>query len=667
MEADLRFLNVVLIGCLWLFAVPAYAQRLALVIGNADYAALEDLENAHADARAYHEALSDLGFKSALKLDLDFEATFDAIEALLGRVQPGDEVAFVYSGHGWSDGASNYLLPTDAPKQGGDRFLKRSSVALGNGHDGLLDELEQAGVSLTVAIIDACRNNPFTPRPGRRSVGISRGLSPITAPQGTFVIFSAGSGQEALDRLPDDPPGQSLSVFTRTFVPLLSRGLYLEDAVAIAQEKTYEIALRYDGHQQQPSYYDETRCKTCLGRKCTSGTTPQQEDEIAFVQAVKTGTADALRIFIDTYPDSSLKVPAKNQLARLMEPPVPEPVQEVTDTISGIQVPVPSEKNTRPVEREKLNQPLDAVESQVTALPAVTDPVTSPAFIQTSSEKRSILYLEGGKPEGTGTAEASTVTWTYSPPRNGEGARLHADVTFPEKGMRTEIRFLINKNAPQAASHVVEVGFPSTIGVSKIADIPGLVLKPTEEARGNALYAASVRERSDLYRITLSSLPKEQERNLQLMKERSWIDIPLLFENGRRGILTLEADNVLHLALADWEKRPQETKSTVDKKSEVMNTQELGAHVYDKVPSGTYIVQVDSQRSVSVARENYTKMQSKYPTLLGNVFAAVVKADLGDRGTFFRTRIPTTSREAATKLCSRLQAKGADCFVRRQP
>ncbi|WP_165814607.1 SPOR domain-containing protein [Labrenzia sp. 011] len=85
------------------------------------------------------------------------------------------------------------------------------------------------------------------------------------------------------------------------------------------------------------------------------------------------------------------------------------------------------------------------------------------------------------------------------------------------------------------------------------------------------------------------------------------------------------------------------------------------------IPSGTYIVQVTSQRTAAAASDAYSSLQRRFPAILGNRQAVVVTADLGDRGVFYRARIPTGSRDDANALCESLQAAGGDCFVRRQP
>lgn len=251
-------------------ASPALATKHAFVLANNAYEQLSDLQNTHADADAYGAAFEELGFDVTNHRDLARAETLGAFDAFLSRVRPGDEVAFVYSGHGWSDGQGNYLVPTDAPRQGSDRRLRGQSLALRNGVNGVLDEIEALGVGLTVAVIDACRDNPFQPPEGRRSAALSRGLAKVSPPQGTFVIFSAGEGQQALDRLPDDPPDQKLSVFSRVFVPNLTSGVTLEDAISETQAEVASLALRYDGHKQHPAYYDQTLGKTCLKGDCSS-------------------------------------------------------------------------------------------------------------------------------------------------------------------------------------------------------------------------------------------------------------------------------------------------------------------------------------------------------------------------------------------------------------
>ena len=249
------------------FPIMSSAERHALIIGNQDYTSLTSLRNTKADAAAYSDALEDLGYQVALRTDLDLDDMEDAIDSFTSGINPGDQVVFVFSGHGWSDGATNFLLPTDAPKSGSARKIERSSISLKNGRNGILDTLKASGAELSVAIIDACRDNPFTPKAGTKSAGLSRGLARVEATQGSFVIYSAGEGQTALDRLPNDPSSQKLSVFTRYFVPQLKAGLPLEDAINEAQVQTAKAAQGVD-HLQHPAYYDQALGKTCLGETC---------------------------------------------------------------------------------------------------------------------------------------------------------------------------------------------------------------------------------------------------------------------------------------------------------------------------------------------------------------------------------------------------------------
>lgn len=83
------------------------------------------------------------------------------------------------------------------------------------------------------------------------------------------------------------------------------------------------------------------------------------------------------------------------------------------------------------------------------------------------------------------------------------------------------------------------------------------------------------------------------------------------------------------------------------------------------IPAGTYIVQVSSQRTREQAQTAFNDLQRRYGSVLGGVSPVIEQADLGDRGTFYRVRIPTSSRDDAISLCERLKSAGGDCFVRR--
>ena len=37
----------------------------------------------------------------------------------------------------------------------------------------------------------------------------------------------------------------------------------------------------------------------------------------------------------------------------------------------------------------------------------------------------------------------------------------------------------------------------------------------------------------------LSNVDNEKEKNIELLKSQAWFDIPMLFDSGKRGILTL--------------------------------------------------------------------------------------------------------------------------------
>lgn len=82
--------------------------------------------------------------------------------------------------------------------------------------------------------------------------------------------------------------------------------------------------------------------------------------------------------------------------------------------------------------------------------------------------------------------------------------------------------------------------------------------------------------------------------------------------------------------------------------------------------TGNYVVQVSSQRSEADAQASYRALQSKYPSVLGSRQAAIRRADLGDKGVYYRAIVgPFASSEDATQLCNSLKSAGGQCNIMR--
>jgi hypothetical protein len=252
-------------------ASPAGAQnRVAFVVGNNAYQNIDPLKKAVNDARAIAQGLQQLGFRVTLGENLtrrDFIERFNTFE---NSVRPGDTAFVFYSGHGVELDGANYLVPTDAPKVAPQQqsLLKDESIST----DNMIQRLKARGTKSQIVVLDACRENPFR-QSGGRSVGGARGLAPTQTPGGVFVIYSAGVGETALDRLSDNDT-EPTSVFTRSFLPLLTDPS--QSLVSVAKEtrlrvKTLAASI---GATQSPAYYDEIDGDLYLARADTASATP---------------------------------------------------------------------------------------------------------------------------------------------------------------------------------------------------------------------------------------------------------------------------------------------------------------------------------------------------------------------------------------------------------
>lgn len=81
------------------------------------------------------------------------------------------------------------------------------------------------------------------------------------------------------------------------------------------------------------------------------------------------------------------------------------------------------------------------------------------------------------------------------------------------------------------------------------------------------------------------------------------------------------------------------------------------------VPAGGVLVQVSSQRTEDAARATFRDLQARFPRILGQFGVNIQRADIGERGTFFRVRVGPFSARDAERLCDDLKSAGGDCIL----
>jgi uncharacterized caspase-like protein len=171
------------------FAAQAANDRVALVIGNRDYA-YSPLENPLNDARDMRDKLKSLGFEVVYRENADLQSMETAVGQFGEKLRGRQVGLFYYSGHGIQYEGENFLIPVDNANFS-ENSLKYKALNVGL----LLDTMKSAAHPVSIVILDACRDNPFR---GFRAMG-SRGLANVSGPAGSLLAFATAPGQTAAD------------------------------------------------------------------------------------------------------------------------------------------------------------------------------------------------------------------------------------------------------------------------------------------------------------------------------------------------------------------------------------------------------------------------------------------------------------------------------------
>ncbi|KAJ56435.1 hypothetical protein ACMU_05695 [Actibacterium mucosum KCTC 23349] len=176
-----------------------WAEKHALVIGNAHYQATVPLPNAIKDAELVGKALKSAGFRVFVAKDLKRQELLRAIAEFKVAAHEAELVVVYLAGHGVQVAGETYFLATDSPKLDADWLA--SAIPVGAIAKALSDKVRHK-----VLFIDACRT-PIDNADMSKLSPLARGVE-----AGTFLSFAAQPGAAAFDGADENGPyAQSLS------------------------------------------------------------------------------------------------------------------------------------------------------------------------------------------------------------------------------------------------------------------------------------------------------------------------------------------------------------------------------------------------------------------------------------------------------------------------
>ena len=283
-------------------------KRTALVIGNSAYAT-SPLANPANDATDMTEALKSLNFEVISGVNQSRAEMVRAIRQFGERLKANGGVGlFYYAGHGVQVEGRNYLIPVDAAIRA-ENEVELEAVDTAR----ILVEMENAGNSLNIVILDACRNNPFS----RSWRSTNDGLAQINAPSGTLIAYSTAPGKVAADGAGRNAPYTAALLKTMK-IPDLSLSDVFMQVRAEVQKTTNRQQIPWEASSVTGKFFfKQTDPNRTPGLQTPSDAQIEQEywDSIKNSQNV----AD-FQIYLKEYPNGRFAALARLKISQYEKP-----------------------------------------------------------------------------------------------------------------------------------------------------------------------------------------------------------------------------------------------------------------------------------------------------------------------------------------------------------
>ncbi len=208
----------------------------ALVIGNSAYPGSGKLDNPVNDAKAISEKLRGMGFEVREVTNASRDAMVRELSEFNRVAAKADLSLLYYAGHGVQISGINYMIPIDMKLNDATQAAFQA-VSLNQVLEGYLPGKTK------LVFLDACRDNPLQVSSSR---GISKGLAPINASEGTLIAYATKDGQTA-----EDGAGDKNSPFTRALLEHLNDA----DDIGVVLRSVRAKVMQRTNNRQQPWEY----------------------------------------------------------------------------------------------------------------------------------------------------------------------------------------------------------------------------------------------------------------------------------------------------------------------------------------------------------------------------------------------------------------------------
>ncbi|MBR0696904.1 hypothetical protein [Bradyrhizobium lablabi] len=204
--------------------------------------------------------------------------------------------------------------------------------------------------------------------------------------------------------------------------------------------------------------------------------------------------------------------------------------------------------------------PKDA--SAPTTKPKIADRVGQPSSEQVAPVAQRVVLYDEDPSDPKGKQYVGSVVWRTEPIKASGNQKadiaVRADIEIPDRKFKMTMSFRRNTDSSLPASHTAELTFilPPDFANGGVGNVPGILMKSNEQARGTPLAGLAVKVTDGFFLVGLSNVEADRSRNLQLLKERSWFDMPLVYTNQRRAIIAIEkgapGERAFNEAFAAW-------------------------------------------------------------------------------------------------------------------